>query len=698
MRILALTLMLLCGSPALAGSQTRYTVLCQGKPSGAQTTQVADDGTITVDFSFRQNGRGPDLKEVFKLAKDGTLVGYTSKGKSTMGGPIDESFTLVGNRAEWATTSDRGDMTVSGAAAYVPVEPSPELLMRAARAVALQPGRRLAAIPGGTLAVEKLVDEHLALGGQVREVSLYSVTGMEVEPAYFWATREPEMGFFAFVVPGWMKVIESGWESFADRLETRQLDAVGAQLKQLSGRLRHPLPEPILIRNARVFDSERAVLGPAHDVYINQGRIAAIYETGSPAREVATVIDAGGRVLMPSLFDMHVHEGNWSSLQQIGGGVTTVRDLGNDNAFMAGLIGRIERAEIVGPRILPAGFIEGKSNFSAMNGFVASDLEEVKKAIDWYAQRGYRQVKLYNSFRPEWVPGATSYAHERGLRVSGHVPAFMRAEDVVRQGYDEIQHINQVLLNFFVKPTDDTRTLARFYLVARNANGLDFNSPPVRDFLALLAKAPTVIDPTLCVFEPQFTQRQGEPNPSYGVIADHLPVVLQRTLRRNSMDVTEENAALYRGSYAKMVEFVGIMHRAGIPIVAGTDAMAGFALHRELELYVKSGIPPAEVLRIATWNGAKYTRTLDQLGSIKPGKLADLILLEEDPTRDISAIRKINLVMKEGVVYYPSEIHEALGIKPFAKPLKVADVRGADIDGDSRAAVALPSDPASSQR
>ena len=141
------------------------------------------------------------------------------------------------------------------------------------------------------------------------------------------------------------------------------------------------------------------------------------------------------------------------------------------------------------------------------------------------------------------------------------------------------------------------------------------------------------------------------------------------------MNVNESNVDRYRKSYARMVEFVGIMHRAGIPLVAGTDAMAGFALHREAELYVKAGIPPGEVLRIATWYGAKYTRTLDRLGSIAPGKLADLILVDGDPTQDISAIRQIVLVMKEGVVYYPAELHEATGIKPFASPLRPEAVK-----------------------
>ena len=282
--------------------------------------------------------------------------------------------------------------------------------------------------------------------------------------------------------------------------------------------------------------------------------------------------------------------------------------MGNDNKFLQGLIDGIESGATIGPRITPAGFIEGSSNFSAKIGFVVADFDNVKKAIDWYAQRGYPQIKIYNSFHTDWVPDAVKYAHERGLRVSGHVPAFMRAEDVVRAGFDEIQHINQVLLNFYVRPEDDTRTLARFNIIAQNAYRLDVNTPKVREFLDLLRDKQTVIDPTLSTFEGMFVQRQGDMNPSYAAIADHLPVGTQRTYRMNSMMIPNDQLLNYRDSYAKMVEFVGVMHRAGIPIVSGTDATPGFTLHRELELYVKAGIPNAEALRIATWNGARYTR------------------------------------------------------------------------------------------
>src|SRR4051794_25363416 len=175
MRILISVILLLGGSPARGETLTRYTVLFQGKPGGAQTTSVADDGTVRVDLSYRDNGRGPDLKEVFVLGKDGTFREYSGKGTSTFGAPIDDSFRREGDRAEWTSTSDRGGATVSAPSSYVPVQPSPEALARILRAAAARPGRRLPALPGGEVAVEKLLDERFELEGKVREVSLYAL-------------------------------------------------------------------------------------------------------------------------------------------------------------------------------------------------------------------------------------------------------------------------------------------------------------------------------------------------------------------------------------------------------------------------------------------------------------------------------------------------------------------------------------------
>jgi len=326
---------------------------------------------------------------------------------------------------------------------------------------------------------------------------------------------------------------------------------------------------------------------------------------------------------------------------------------------------------VVAPDVVTAGFIEGESPMSARNGFVIKDLAEAKKAVDWYATHGYPQIKIYNSFPKAVLRDTIAYAHSKGLRVSGHVPVFLRAQDVVDQGYDEIQHINQVLLNFFVDDKTDTRTLQRFYLPAEKTAGLDFDSKPVQDFISLLAEKQIVVDPTVATFD-FLRQRAGDMSQAFAAIADHLPPDIQRGLRVAEFNIPDDaTAERYNKSYEKMVEFVGRMYKAGVPIVAGTDGFAGFTLQRELELYVQAGMTPLQVLQIATWNGAKYSRVLDDRGSITPGKRADLILVDGDPTTNISDIRKIALVLNGGEAYYPSEIYEALGIKPFTNPVPV---------------------------
>jgi Amidohydrolase family len=351
-------------------------------------------------------------------------------------------------------------------------------------------------------------------------------------------------------------------------------------------------------------------------------------------------------------------------------GVTTVRDMGNNNATLAEAIGRLDRHESIGPHVIPAGFIEGKSQFNASGGILVDSLEGAKQAVDFYAQRGYPQIKIYNSFKPEWVKETAAYAHQRGLRVSGHIPAFMKAEDAVKDGYDEIQHINQVLLNFYVKPDTDTRSLQRFTLIAENANSLNLDAPPFQDLIKLFIAHKTVLDPTLTAFEAQFTQMPGELNPSLAPVAEHLPITLHRGLYKSESEITRQMAPRWRASYAKMLEAVARFHRAGIQIVSGTDDFAGFAFQRELELYVKAGIPANEVLRIATWNGATYARVLADRGSIDRGKRADLILIDGDPTQDISSIRNVALVLQDGDAYYPADLYGELGVKPFAPALK----------------------------
>lgn len=656
----------LLAAQAYAGEKQHYIILVDnGKQAGEQTVERGDDGVTRVHFIFKDNGRGPELDEQIRYADDGTISEYSVKGASTFGAPVDEHFSRKGDQAEWHSTSETGSKTVSGSAFYVPLNSSFELASASIGAIARRPDGKLPLLPAGTLMQRKVDEIDVTRDGKRQRVQLLAQTGQGLTPSFVWATTDKIPKFFAFVVPGYMLAIEDGWQGNGDALTQHQKAAEAKLLQDMAVRLEHPLAGLTVIRNARVFDSEKAVLGPASDVYVLRGKITQVLPTGSPSQGVDNEIDAGGRVLLPGLFDLHGHVGRWGGGLNLAAGVTTTRDMGNDNAQMQLMLDEISSGTLLCPQIVPAGFIEGESPYSARNGFVIKDLAEAKNAVDWYAEHGYPQLKVYNSFPKDILRDTIAYAHSRGMRVSGHIPVFLRAQDAVEDGYDEIQHINQVLLNFLVTPTTDTRTLERFRLPAEKVADLDFDSKPVQDFIAFLVAHHTDIDPTLTAFD-FIQQRDGQMSPAYAAIADHMPIDFQRGLKVGSMNIPDDaTAARYKKSYDKMIEFVGRMYRAGIPIVAGTDGIEGFTLQRELELYVQAGMTPAQALQVATLNGARYTRTLDQRGTIAPGKLADLILVDGDPTTQIADIRKVALVITQGKWMSPSDIYGELGIKPF---------------------------------
>jgi hypothetical protein len=667
MKKLLACLALAVACAAQADTTLDYNVLHAGKKSGAQKTVIGDDGRLHVSYSYRDNGRGPDIEEDIVLLPDGSFRSYRQTGKTTYGAALDERFSISGKRASWQSPAERGIRPLTGPALYLPTYGSPEtnaILVRATQAA----GGRLAALPDGELRSEKLATARVGPAGQEREVALYAILGAGLQPDYVWLETAAGTPLFASVNVGGSHMVVAGFEAVTPELERLQRQAEAKYLQDLAAAHTQALAQPILIRNVRVFDAKSKALGDPSDVYVNDGRIAAIYPANSPARDPATVIDGAGRALLPGLFDMHTHEDAWNSVLQIAGGVTSSRDMGNDNAYLASLKADIAAGRAIGPHIEPAGYIEGDSPFASRGGFVVASVAEAENAVDWYAERGYRQVKLYNSIKPEWAQPIAAYAHSRGLRVSGHVPAFSRSARVVREGYDELQHINQMVLNFVSDPDTDSRTIVRFNLVGERARNLDLDSQEVRDFIQLLADHQTVVDATMATFEGSYTQKPGDLDPSMAPVADHFPYAVQRGWRNNSTDVSGGRLEIYRASYQRMIELFGRLHAAGVPLVAGTDSLAGFMLHRELELYVRAGVPAGEAVRIATENGARYAGVLADRGTVERGKRADLILVDGDPTRNISDIRKVSYVLKDGVGFSPAAIYEAIGIRRFAEP------------------------------
>jgi hypothetical protein len=657
---------------AFAG-ESRYVVVIQGHDSGAMTVRDEPDGALAVGYQHKTNGRGPTLSERIATAPDGSMLGYRVRGTSTFGGGVDEHFEVRRGQARWRSAGDRGAVAVAGPVLYVPgASSSPALAATLARGLLMQTSKRLPVLPGGEMSARELARRRLAGPGGEREVMLVAMFGDGLSPDLLWLDAR-SLRLFAMVHGDYWLVAEPDWRAQAKSLAAETLAQGEALIREFAQQHAHAPKGLLLIRNARVFDSEHARLGDAADVYVDEGRIAAIYPTGSSPQQAVYVVDAGGRALLPGLFDMHAHYSDWDGPQHLAAGVTSIRDMGNDNAQLAKDRAAIARGDALGPNVFPAGFIEGTGENAAHSDFMVAGEDDARAAIDWYAQRGYRQIKLYNSFPKDILQATTAYAHQRGLRVGGHVPVFLRAEEAVRAGYDELTHINQLMLNFLVGPEDDTRTLLRFTRILERGADVDLDSKVVQDFIALLKSKNIVVDPTLATFE-DFYQRPGDVHPSFVKVIDHLPVSTQRSYRTNTFAVTARTYARNKSAYRRMRDLVGRLHRAGITLVSGTDGQPGLMLHRELELYVEAGIPAGEALRIATWNGAKVAGVLDRLGSITVGKQADLVLVDGDPTQDIALIRKPLLVLRNGVAYYPDEIDRALGIKPFAASLKLESV------------------------
>jgi len=290
---------------------------------------------------------------------------------------------------------------------------------------------------------------------------------------------------------------------------------------------------------------------------------------------------------------------------------------------------------------------------------------EARAAVAAMADAGFALVKVYSSVKPELVPAIVDEAGRRGLRVGGHIPAGMTAERAVRAGYDEIQHMNMLFLNFMFDRVPDTRTPARLTAVADGAADLDFDDPKTKDFIALLASKRITVDPTLQLFENLILDRAGTISTAYAPIADRLPPFVRRGLLEGGLPVTPAQEPRYRDSFAAMLRMLTELHKAGVPIVAGTDSLGGFALVRELELYVAAGIPAPAVLRMATLEAARAAGQGGRLGSIEPGKLADFILVDGDPSADPGALRNLRLVVKDGVPLDPEALWRELGIQPL---------------------------------
>ena len=382
----------------------------------------------------------------------------------------------------------------------------------------------------------------------------------------------------------------------------------------------------------------------------------------------AEIIDAHDQFLMPGLWDNHQHFSDNDGALDLANGVTSARDMANDTDAFLQRIARFDDGSDLGPRVLKAGIIDGTGEFAGPTKMRVDTAEQAIQDVDWYAEHGYVQIKIYSSVKPELVPIIADRAHARGLRVSGHVPAFMSARQFIEGGADEIQHLNFIVLNFLFPEVKETRNRDRFIKVAERARDFTPDNPEVRDFIDFLRQHHTVLDPTISVFEALFCGDPSAITPGLEEIVPRFPPQVRRAMRSGALEVPTDKQAAYRDAFPAMLHLLKAIHDAGVTIIPGTDALPGYTLHHELELYARGGIAPAEVLRMATWTPALVMGVNKDCGVIAPGKLADMILVDGDPAKNIQDINKITTVIKGGKVYTPIAIERALGIMPRETP------------------------------
>jgi Amidohydrolase family len=632
-------------------------ILIQGNAAGMQSVERQADGAVRAEYSYNDRGRGDHIIATWKLDGAGVPVEYDGRGNDYMKAPIEEHFELKNGRASWKNRSEQGEQALTGEAFYLPMNAPPEFFGVLARALLKAPNRKLPLLPAG----EATIEQAAKVTSGNTELTEYRITGLGFSPQSIWLDHN---GTSVFVSP-WFSVVPDGSESSIPQLQDAQQKTDAAWSERIAYALAHVPRGDLVIRNARLFDPRDLRVTPGTTVVVSGERIIRVgpdADVKAPAN--AEIIDAQGRFLMPGLWDNHQHFSDNDGALDLANGMTSARDMANDTDTFLQRIARFDNGSELGPRVLKAGIIDGTGEFAGPTKMRVDTAEQAIQDVDWYADHGYAQIKIYSSIKPEFVPIIADHAHARGLRVSGHVPAFMSARQFVEGGADEIQHLNFIVLNFLFPEVKETRNRDRFIKVAERAGEFTPDKPEVREFINFLKDHHTVLDATINVFEALFCGDPSAITPGLEEIVPRFPPQVRRAMRSGALEVPSDKQAAYREAFPAMLRLLKALYDAGVTIIPGTDALAGYTLHHELELYARAGIPPAEVLRMATWTPALVMGVNKDRGVIAPGKLADMILVDGDPTKNIRDINNITTVIKGGKVYDPIAIERALGIAP----------------------------------
>jgi imidazolonepropionase-like amidohydrolase len=628
---------------------------------GDSWSWVTTDGTRMGRESLNLRGQVWEVDYTGRPGPDSMSFAVDIRGR-TPSGDAGETYRIVNGTAQWKSPVDGGSADYRAPAFYLPYGGPIDATAWFVERLIASPDHTLALLPGGQARATKLTS--LDLQGRApadkRTVDLWAVTGINNSPTPFWV--EPNGRFFAATsVVGW---IPEAYAAEQARMEKEQSAAMAAQTAQIARLLGKTPKTPVVFAHVRIFDAEHARFLEDQSAVIDHGKIVAVGAAGAvqtPAN--SQTIDGHGKTLVPGLWDCHMHVGDdYTGVQELSLGVTSVRDPGNDDLKTIDRRTRAAAGNLLSPHVYPSSMIDGKGPYTAQSASVATSQAEAIALVDRAKRNGFTGVKFYGTFNPAWLPASIAEAHKLGLHVHGHIPAGIRPMDAINDGYDEITHINWIIMQAMpdgIIPISNG--IARFEAPGRYAKDVDLNGPAMELIVQTMAKKHIYSDPTMVAFEALYVPDNGDLSPAYSPFVGTLPVVVERNFRTGGFAVPRGlTRADYRASWAKLVALLKKMHEAGIPIVAGTDG-AGIEIIRELEIYQQAGFSAGEALAAATIVPARLVGKDRQTGSITVGKNADLVLVEGDPSRQLGALRQTRVVMLDGELLDADALRQAAG-------------------------------------
>ncbi|HYX52955.1 MAG TPA: amidohydrolase family protein [Candidatus Limnocylindrales bacterium] len=611
---------------------------------GQETYTLAstpDGVTLTSDFKFTDRGQEVPLKTTLSMAPDLTPRDFESKGKMSRFSP--QETTVHGRSA--------GNVTVGAnepffdVASYAPVAVQ-MMLVRYWRAHG-KPAS-LKTLPSGAVQITDQGPQDFSIAG--KKASLHHVTirgliwGMEA----LWFDAQDHL--IALVgVDGEFDHFEAVDANYEDGLSAFISTAARenmSNLAQIAAGFSGQPVQTIAIVGGRLIDATGRPPMENSAIVIRDGMIV----TTGPASRVqipkdAQVIHAEGKSVLPGLWEMHAHfeQVEWGPIY-LATGVTTARDVGNEREFIVSVRDAISSGKGLGPRLLMAGIVDGTSQFSLGVNRVDTP-EQAREQVQQYKKDGALQIKVYSSVKPDILKIVTAEAHKLGMTVTGHVPVGMNAMQAIDDGMDQINHI-QYITAMMVDPK--TRTI-------------DPDSEQVKDLIAALQQHHTVVDPTMALMELFSHPRNVDVatfEPGFAKVAPEIREPI------GGMGTDPANAEQAQKRFGLMLEAVKLLHDAHIPIVAGTDqAVPGYSVDREIELYVKAGFTPMEAIQSATLVPARAMGLTDS-GTLQVGKRGDVIIVDGNPAQNISDIRKVTTVITGGRIFQPAPLWKSVGFQP----------------------------------